>query len=302
MSSSAGSGVTDVSIRKALPGSQEGLLQHPEHCSADPGTLAAVGCVAGQQVRITRNCDEYGLYTVSEVGQENEVGVLRMGVTGRRRLGTSGAFEGAVDARVAHPTLPEDAAEADGEFIERLDDDGSRAGLIAIAPHGGDIERYTDQQAERVAERLAPRAVSSWRCKGWRPGGGASDRWHITSTEINEASFPLLGSVISRGFTHAVAFHGFARPEILIGGSAPAALKQQMRAAIQGATAGSGLEVRVAGPADGLGGTDPRNIVNRLSAGGASGIQLEQSLQARSSHWRAIADAVADVYDAALPT
>jgi hypothetical protein len=27
-------------------------------------------------------------------------------------------------------------------------------GLIAIAPHGGDIERHTDQQAERARSRL----------------------------------------------------------------------------------------------------------------------------------------------------
>jgi hypothetical protein len=48
--------------------------------------------------------------------------------------------------------------------------------LIVIAPHGGDIERHTDQQAERVASRLKAKAASSWRCKGFKEGGGASDR------------------------------------------------------------------------------------------------------------------------------
>jgi hypothetical protein len=47
----------------------------------------------------------------------------------------------------------------------------------------------------------------------------------FTSTDIHEASFPRLASVISRGFTHAVALHGFDDPEaptdgIVIGGSA----------------------------------------------------------------------------------
>ena len=45
-------------------------------------------------------------------------------------------------------------AEAGGELVERLDDDGELRGLIVIAPHGGDIEPHTDEQAERVAFRL----------------------------------------------------------------------------------------------------------------------------------------------------
>ncbi len=102
--------------------------------------------------------------------------------------------------------------------------------------------------------------------------------------------------MISRGFTHAVAFHGFDEHEILIGGTAPDALKEEIRCALQRATAASCIEVRIAGPDEEFGGDDPWNIVNRLSAGGANGIQIEQSPEAREEHWRAIADAVADVY------
>jgi hypothetical protein len=43
-----------------------------------------------------------------------------------------------------------------------------------------------------------------------------------------------------------------------------------------------------------------KNIVNRLTVGGANGIQIEQSPRARSNHWQGIADAVADVYTAKL--
>ncbi len=286
----------DVSIKKALRPSQEDLIDHHEHCSVDSQTLATIGCAVGQQVRIQRTSAEYGLYTVSEVRQENPDNIVRMGLTGRQRLGTSDEFDGVVDSQVPDPTLTEAQAEEQSEFIERLEDNGLQSRLIAIAPHGGDIEPHTDQQAERVAMRLAVKAVNSWRCKGWKDGGGAFDRWHITSTDINEASFPRLNSVISRGFTYAVAFHGFTKPEILIGGTAPATLKQEIRAAIEGATVGSGIAVRIAGPDEEFGGDDPRNIVNWLTAGGANGIQIEQSLQARTSHWLAIADAVADVY------
>ena len=138
--------------------------------------------------------------------------------------------------------------------------------------------------------------ASAWRCKGWDRDGGAFAAWHITSTELNEASFPRLDRVISRGFTHAVAFHGFDEPGILIGGTAPDALKEEIRCALQRATAGSCIEVRIAGPDDEFGGDDPCNIVNRLSADGAGGIQIEQCPEAREDHWRAIADAVAEVY------
>lgn len=287
---------SELSIKKAMS-SQEDLKEHGEHCSADPQILGALECEVWQQVRIIRRENgEYGLYTVSEARQETPDEVVRMGLVGRRRLDTDDEFDAVLDSQVTHPTMTEDEAKLGSELIERLDDDGLHTALIAIAPHGGSIEPRTDQQAERVASRLAANGVSSWRCKGWKDGGGAFDRWHITSTDINEASFPRLASMIDRGFAHAVAFHGFDEPEILIGGCAKAALKQEIKEAIERATTGSGIAVRIADPDEEFGGDDPRNVVNRLSVGGANGIQIEQSLQARDRHCLAIADAVADVY------
>jgi phage replication-related protein YjqB (UPF0714/DUF867 family) len=288
----------DASVKKALTASQQDLIGHKEHCSADPSRLAAVGRALGHQVRIKRNNGQYALYTVSEVRAEAPDTVVRMGETGRKRLDITNEFNATLDSQVPHPSFSDAEAEANSEFVERLEDDGTHTGLIVIAPHGGDIERFTDQQAERVASRLKARSVSSWRCKGWKRGGGASDRWHITATDIHEASFPRLNSVIFRGFTHAVAFHGADAPEILIGGAAPAPLKEEIRTAINAAIAGSGITVRIASPDEGVGGDSPRNIVNRLTANGANGIQIEQSLDARTNHWQGIADAVAKVYDA----
>jgi phage replication-related protein YjqB (UPF0714/DUF867 family) len=148
------------------------------------------------------------------------------------------------------------------------------------------------------------KAASLWRCKGWwNPNwrGDAFDHWHITSTEINEASFPRLNSIISRGFTYAVAFHGFRQTEILIGGGrAAASLKREIKTEIKRRIAGSGICVRIASSNERYGGDSPLNIVNRLTADGESGIQIEQSRRARSRYWREIADAVADVYDRKL--
>jgi len=214
-----------ASVKKALTASQHDLTDHKEHCSADPEKLATVGRAVGHQLRIKRNDSQFALYTVSQVRHETPGDIVRMSDSGRKRLGTSGEFAATLGSRVPHPTFNDAEAEANSEFVERLDDDGVHTGLIVIAPHGGDIERHTDQQAERVASRLKTKAVSSWRCKGFKEGGGASDRWHITSTDIHEASFPRLNSVIARGFTYAVAFHGFDAPEtgahVLIGGGRP---------------------------------------------------------------------------------
>ena len=184
-------------------------------------------------------------------------------------------------------------------LLERLDDDGIHTGLVALAPHGGALENWTDDQAERVASQLAAKGVSSWRCKGWRSGGGAFDRWHITSTEISRRSFPLLDSIGSRGFQYAVAFHGFTDSEILIGGGASQSLKERVRDAIAAVVVPS-IPVRVATAEDEFGGDNPDNLTNWITSGGTGGVQIDQSYQARQDHWQEIADAVASVFDALI--
>jgi hypothetical protein len=201
---------TDAAITRALP-SQEDLIDHAEHCSADPDLLAGIGRAHCQQVRVYREPGAFGLYTASEVRPETPDAIVRRGRRGRVRLGTEAEFAGRLDSRVPRSRLSERRAKAEGELIERLDDDGRQTRLVAIAPHGG-----------------------------------AFDRWHITSTDLNEACFPRLAGVMSRGFTHAVAFHGFEPPEVL------------------------------------------------------GGIQIEQSLGPATTTGCAIADAVADVYDALI--
>jgi phage replication-related protein YjqB (UPF0714/DUF867 family) len=292
----------EASIKKALSPEQADLIDHKEHCSADREKLGTVGRLLGHQVRIKRNDGEYGLYTVSEVRQENPDKIVRMGKGGRERLGTSDEFDATLDSQVPRPALADFEAEAQGEFVERLDDNGWHPGLIAIAPHGGAIEPHTDHQAERVASQLAGKSVSSWRCKGWHPKG-AFEHWHITSTDTHEASFPLLNAVISRGFRYAVAFHGFDDAniphDILVGGLAPDALKENVKEAIEGVV-GSDFTVHVTKPDEQFGGDDKRNIVNRLTAGGANGVQIEQKIGPRDKYAPAIADAVANIYDAKL--
>jgi phage replication-related protein YjqB (UPF0714/DUF867 family) len=223
-----------------------------------------------------------------------------MALPARQRLGTTDEFDAIIDTRVTHPTFSDDEAQAQSEFVERLDDDGCQRMLVAIAPHGGMIERGTDRQAERVASILGAAHASAWRCKGFKVGGGAFERWHITSTEIHEASFPLLKTISARGFAHAVAFHGFSEADVLVGGAAPLPLKQAIACALKRAVADSDIPVRIADPSDGYDGDSPDNIVNRLTVGRGNGVQIEQSIEARTRFWKAIADAVASVYSQEL--
>src|SRR5258708_38572695 len=111
-----------------------------------------------------------------------------MGSAGRKRLGTSDEFAGSLDSQVPHPTFDDADAEANNEFVERLKDNGTHTGLIVIAPHGGDIEPHTDQQAERVASRLAAKGVSLWRWTALN-GGAALCVLANTPTRITHAQF-----------------------------------------------------------------------------------------------------------------
>jgi hypothetical protein len=94
----------DAAVTRALE-SQEDLIGHPEHCSADPARLATVGRARGQQVRIYRNPGTFGLYTVSEVRTEAVDTIVRMGRRGRERLGTEAEFPGLLDSRVPRSRL-----------------------------------------------------------------------------------------------------------------------------------------------------------------------------------------------------
>lgn len=287
-------GTYSVSVKKAISGEQDDLIENGSHCSADPEKLATVGRGDGDQVRVVRSSTQYALYTVSQVRQESPDKVVRMGLAGRKRLGTTSEFAGTLDGEVARLNISDADAEATSEFVERLDG-GDATGLVALAPHGGMIENYTDEQAERMHAKLIEfgKSAASWRCKGWKEGGGAYDRWHITSTELSRASFPLLDQIGDNCFTYAVAFHGMGDDNIVVGGAAPDALKQEVKGVLEAVLTGSGIVVRVAEPGDPLAGASPDNVVNWITNEGIGGVQIEQCYAARSGYWQEIADALA---------
>jgi len=97
---------------------------------------------------------------------------------------------------------------------------------------------------------------------------------------------------MGRHFEYSIAFHGWTKNYICIGGSELAAgLKQEIKAAIEGAILGSGIDVRDSRCED-FNGDSEHNIVNCL---GTHGIQIEQSEKARKSYYKRIAEEVAKV-------
>jgi phage replication-related protein YjqB (UPF0714/DUF867 family) len=271
------------------------LADDDQNCAV-PNSLAGVH--VGDQVRVTRNANEYALYNVVKKRIADNPNRVRMGIGGRMRCGTSDEFQATVRLPVAAPANMTDAqAEAASEFVERLVDDGVNKGLVVIAPHGGIIEFNTDRQAEMVTAALD---CSSWICKGWKQGGGGYSRWHITSTKISPRSFPGLGFIANRGFAHAVSFHGMSSGGVLIGGAGTPAVKMLLREAITEAIDDGSIAVTIAQPGDQNSGHSAKNVVNWLTETGLDGIQLEQSPKVRQNHWQAVAAAVISVYSRLL--
>lgn len=293
----------DIDVHKAMFGMPE-LLDNNELCRMDPALAADCGVVVGNQIRLRRDDDHYAIYTVSGFHAEG-MGVddVRMGLVGRQKLGTTDPLTDVglyVGSSILRSDLSDEEAKLQDEFVERLTDNGLHTGLVALAAHGGGIEARTDDQAEYVASQLASKGVSSWRCKGWKKSGGAPERWHIAATRISRHSFPLLDSIGDRGFAYSVSFHGMMPDGILIGGLGPLQIKHAVQKAIVAAIGDPSIVVSITGENDAYNGNDPANLVNWITAHGAGGIQIEQSLAARSKYWQQIADAVASVFDPLL--
>lgn len=292
-----------------MPAYDATVGKHPlskrEHCVANGADLDSIGRGVGQQVRIVRPGNRVALYTVQQAGLDRR-GRVGMANAGMQRLRGAGEFAVTVDAQVVDQHRNDDGAAAAGEFVERLLV-GTASTVAVIAPHGGAIERRTDEQADRVGAGLGAAGPWVWTCKGWgAPSGSAFDRWHITSVDISTQSFPLLRKMARRRFTHAIAFHGFdiddvPGPDVRIGGLAPPALKERVREEMvrRLATTGRPWNVAVVKKGDRLSGSEPENIVNRL-APPSGGLQIEQSLPARQLVRMQIADAVLSVYRSVL--
>lgn len=259
----------------------------------DADTLEAYDVEAGEQVRLSAP-DGSAAYEsvlgtvpddVFETGAwDCEDAYEKLEVTSGREL--------TVDPFAPHPeyTTREQAKEHD-EFVEYLEDSGG-SDLVVTAPHGGRIEYRTDEQSALVADELD---ATDWGCVGFNSGGGAYDRWHITSTELSPRSFPKLADIADRDFSYGVSFHGFGEDGIAVGGGASRELKRTVCGAIEDAT-DERYDVYIPEPDGPYAGVSSSNYVNWLTADG-DGIQIEQPLDVRKDDWRAVAEAVVSVFE-----
>jgi phage replication-related protein YjqB (UPF0714/DUF867 family) len=278
-----------------------------EHCSANVDQIKTIGRDLYQQVRLeipTANGIIPAIYTVGNVHEEGSdlvyVGKKIEQYVKCLQPYNTDPCEGKVKAEVTK-NLNEDDARLQGEFIEQLSDNGENQELVVIAPHGGEIENKTDQQAEIVRNEISPDHVSLWICKGFdQEDKSAYERWHITSTQINEKSFPKLNTIYERIFKYAIAFHGWTEDYICVGGSenqTPPDLKVRIKNAIRETLLAKGSDIQVyasdspEGCPGAFNGDSEDNIVNRL---GTNGIQIEQCKEARKQYYTYIAKAIAD--------
>jgi phage replication-related protein YjqB (UPF0714/DUF867 family) len=280
---------------------------HPEHCKVNEEQIRRIGRDGKQQVRIelpTANGILSAIYTVSLFFLNGEGRVVlgnRIGDLKNCQL-SDNACKGEVKAQIMIEGINDDEeAEKRGELIEQLSHDVQNHKLVVIAPHGGEVEQWTDVEAEYVANHFSSNRASLWLCKGYssKDNDDALERWHITSTEINPESFPQLNTIIRPNpiFNYSIAFHGWRENSVCVGGNPKnpdTSLIGEIRDAIKKTLEerNSNIEVNVSPCPGKFNGDKPENIVNRL---GTNGIQIEQCKIARRDHHDAIAQAVVNV-------
>lgn len=281
----------NIDILKALS-SQLAVLT-TENCYMDPQLRSALGIAVGDQFLVTKASasTKYGLVTVYgeyEDGPDNND--IRLRLSARERFDETEGFAavGSAWTAVHGQTLAQlESGNQFGEFLEESDDE--QTSLLLLAPHGGVIEAGSAEIAMAIRNYLesASKPYSLWRCHGWQSAIGAYDAWHITSTDLSEASFPYLGQVGARAFDRALSIHGYGEGDVAVGGGGSSAFKEGIKSALEGIT-NFPYTVTIVTSGE-YAGTDPSNIVNRYSE---DGVQLELPYGARTSWCSEIANAI----------
>ena len=199
-------------------------------------------------------------------------------------------------------------SDANGSFRETaVRKNDNRFALIV--PHGGAIEVKTSDQVTPFVNTLQGATydipVNLWKAEGQWSDDQTSKRWHITTTNTSEQSFPALAWMLDQTwfdathpFRRTLAFHGMTADEadVIIGGGTDLNAKCHVAKKIKAETGMGPVAVRIYHDDQiidvlasdnhqvcrkGLDGDSDRNIINRLAADG--GIQIEQSGDVRNS-------------------
>lgn len=142
-----------------IPPSPSGLAK--EHCRANRAQIEKIRRHRDEQVRIEfpkANGTTSAIYTVTTFHNDDTDLVFLGGKIQNQlrncQLSNTDTCEGEVKAQVTIKGLDDKEAEERGEFIEHLSHDDQNHSLGVIAPHGGEIEPWTDKQAEYVRNHI----------------------------------------------------------------------------------------------------------------------------------------------------
>jgi len=197
-------------------------------------------------------------------------------------------FEVEINPRVPAEDLTAEEAEADGEMIETYIE--GETDVAVIAPHGGRIQPYTDQQVELMIEEVSN--VTAW----WVQGYGQDTsfyRWYVPSAEMSAASFPELARLSEETYDLAVSFNGISGENIYVGGTADESLRQDIADAIEEALPHDASPVLLG--ENQYAADSSQTLVNRITEGESNGIWIGQPIADRRNNWDVIVEAVASV-------
>lgn len=291
-------------VASDLPRDTNNTKRLREHLVVDPDLWTKMGLEQKQQIILDKN-DGSGMYAVFTVENRQQRSTeLEVTIGNPDGVGRFNSSSLPYSNCILHTDITSSGTRAQvsssGGYFETLQDSSaSQARYVAIAPHGGDIELYTDEMAERfygLMTQSGSRSCTFWHGQGFSDNllQSAADRWHITAVDINPISYPTLKTIINRDFEFGVSFHGQDLNRVDVGGGATGSLIANIVTAITTAVSGA-YTVVIADDTEILG-SDPNNLTNRLCRTTQQTIQLELGIGPRNDYRDQIVDAVYDTF------
>lgn len=197
-------------------------------------------------------------------------------------------FDVQIDPRVPAEDVDAEQAEEEGELVETFVEGDTD--IAVIAPHGGQIQPFTDLQAELMLEEFPD--ITAWMLQGYGQNTGFY-RWFVPSAEISEASYPGLAELSEESYDLAVSFNGITGENIYVGGTADEELRSEIVDAIEEALPHDGSPVMLG--ENQYAAESSQTLVNRITEGESNGIWIGQPIADRRNSWDLIVDAVGSV-------
>jgi phage replication-related protein YjqB (UPF0714/DUF867 family) len=310
-----GSGVADanraISVTRAFPLTVSVIAatqtldisnerRRREHMQIDPDmerqlVAAGISFARRKHLKLTTTISgqtRSGLYTVEQVcTMPTPTTVAISSAEGLTKLGTGGALPMTASLSLFAPDSPVDdaAAQAAGNYYETLSDNGTNTKFCVIAPHGGQIELYTDTMADALKTSFdtgSMATVTKWKGIGYTLGLGSQtgyDCWHITSVDMYQTQWPLLNSIYTRDFLYVLSLHGQSGTNrIDIGGHlSENTFIDSVVTALQARAELTGVTI-VRTETEDIDGQSAYNIGNRLCTTSHHYVQMEMTLDVRN--------------------